>query len=479
MALFPSDWRLTAPLASERYHLVELPDALLQEIEARPAELPPNRGRAPATWAFRSPRRQADIGTSAAAAPAGSDPIFLCTSTHTYQVKAADSSNSTLVAQHESEARPPSAPAGALPLPPPPPPSRYTVHAILHGHWECLPITPRPDALIGFLDAVPPYNGPFAESQLPAFRPWTTSRLVRALALSPCETQALLREVHAICIGGPAAGHSATSGTRAGWRRVAPQYGLHVLQVLCLTASAEGWPLDALPVGPLTTALAMEDVPSAMTAWVLQSLGEAVPLDTTGDVGMDGEDTADMPSAGLAAPYWALKTAAIARYVGVCLLMDPELFPAQLSGDVHDESGMPLDAFMALWASKMPAELSAEALLDRALLVGKHIVAATDPLDDGLAIPGMPAMPHIKRILPLDVDTLPAEPAKRFARLFAVRDVWTLDEMAPFLQPIVPLKLAQNLAGFAVKYARLQKERVPATAPETGVRERIMLYPLS
>jgi sister chromatid cohesion protein DCC1 len=211
------------------------------------------------------------------------------------------------------------------------------------------------------------------------------------------------------------------------WRGVDEGYLDHLLDVLCVAADANGWPLSAVPSIEMCDALVLDGFPKPLTAYAIARFFERV-------------ETSDDEKQTEASTF-------AARAASICAFKAGRLLDAP--ANASSGSKWRLDAFMEKWRACVPEPFRDDC--DVSLLAGLALVekAAGENAPIGASA--------VRR---LKASSFPREPKARFAALFAVKPRWTLAELTPYVQANAEMTVEAQL----LKFTRVTQPDAKATA---------------
>ena len=308
---------------------------------------------------------------------------MLCTTSQTYTLRLAESSNTLLLTPGEM---PKVAPKGDL--------VTFSISASASAYFELLPTAPRTSALPELLAACPYKDSSEAAegamdvegSQAHAGRP-TFAELSAVVQCSAAELQAALQRARALEQDGR-------------WCVIDVQYEQDVTSSLLDLLVEKEWLLTAVPLAEAVESLPYDEV---AVRHCLRSLS------TCRAAGWDEW------AAALQQETLALDTEAMCRFRALGLLQSCDRWP-------HAK-------FLESWNDEMPRGVEPEARM----LNGLAVTVEEE---------GEPA-PMLQALL---LDSLPTAAASRFQTLFKIKPSWRLDELTPYVDDIVdPGKKAEQL----------------------------------
>ncbi len=260
------------------------------------------------------------------------------------------------------------------------------------------------------LEALPFRTGRFdaVAGGLPApraARGWTVGELSHVVQGSDAEIRAELARLGAVEV-------ARGSGR---FCLLSDAYAYRVLRDACTAARGEGWRADALPLAPLAAALEQH------TATVVEAVVRAHAA-----VGGEGGGGA---------------TAALCLQRVAARVADRLLFSLRAAFEARGGGGATpgarahglLRPFLDAWRSEV------EALWPSPLGAGEVEAAAAPGALATLALLDAPTAPGAATATPLRYfpeAELPAEPAARFAALFAARPIWREADLLPYVEPL-------------------------------------------
>ncbi|KAJ2665481.1 Ctf8p and Ctf18p associating protein [Coemansia sp. RSA 1199] len=214
------------------------------------------------------------------------------------------------------------------------------------------------------------------------------------------------------------------------WRVLDAGYASDVLRVILATHVERDWPLDALHVDTVYSALHAE-------SHILREVVDAVLRRfATEQMGVFAMDTRR-----------------------VCVFLAEQIFASAGS------RAWPVPEFLRALRATMPPQLSLHEDMSEwgsrsisTSVVGKLAVATCAPADEHLlhSPNGVPA--SLTLLLPLDNNTLPQDVRARMRGLFAAKSKWTAREMRPFLEDLVaddnPSVVAKAVDSWLLKFGR-------------------------
>ncbi|KAJ2501116.1 Ctf8p and Ctf18p associating protein [Coemansia sp. RSA 1972] len=214
------------------------------------------------------------------------------------------------------------------------------------------------------------------------------------------------------------------------WRVLDAGYASDLLRIILATHIERDWPLDALRVDTVYSALHAE-------SQVLREVVDAVLRRfATEQMGVFAMDTRR-----------------------VCVFLAEQIFASSGS------RAWPVPEFLRALRATMPPQLSLDVDMDEwnsrsisTSVVGKLAVATCAPADEHLlhSPNGVPA--SLTLLLPVDNNTLPQDVRARMRELFAAKSKWTAREMRPFLEDLVadddPTVVAKAVDSWLLKFGR-------------------------
>ena len=301
-------------------------------------------------------------------------------------------------------------------------------HAQAESHLELRETEPRLERVWRALSA-PPHvfagnDADFDETVEPdAVRGLSEERLLALAGASKGETLKALET-------GPAFLDPTTNR----WRGVDEGYLDHLLDVLCVAAEANGWPLSAVPLGKACDALFADGFPKPLTAYALGRFFERSPSsgDDSNDATTDAKTNDDA--------FFA------ARPKSVCAFKAGRLLDAPANATAGPK--WRLDAFVKQWRANTPEPFRDDC--DAALLAGLALV-------EKAAGGGDAGASTVRR---MKASEFPREPKARFAAVFAAKPRWTLAELAPYVQATADMTVEAQL----LKFTRVTQPDAKASA---------------
>lgn len=371
----------------------------------------------------------------------GEDAV-LCTSTRTFAMRTADTTNLVLLVPPEaSTARttdqqenvqvnlPPTAGlqtqreklAAANSCPP------LVVQATVSSHIELVEMAPRLQRLQELLSHCPYGQDVEREEERimgagedpPGF---TFQALLERVQASEGELRAALRSLQAVEL-------------RGRWRLLTPPYQDELLNMLLPTVVASGWQLDAVPQQGILAAMEEQGYPPDIVRHCLQLFSAEGTIDVL--PGSGGAASTRPAAAPTAMQVDEPEGGASRTY-----RLDPRKVAVHVARRLLPASPAPLDAFMLRWTDALlPHGLPVP---ERSWLRGEALVH-----DEGGA--------GTMTVRALSLASLPHEPAGRFAALFAVQPRWTWQQLEPYLEDLrVP---GQSNEALLLKFARAIQQR--------------------
>lgn len=202
--------------------------------------------------------------------------------------------------------------------------------------------------------------------------------------------------------------------TNGVWRGIEESLADHLLELLLLTCTEQGWNLSSIPVATVAEHLTSYGIPHQLTTHVIQKFSN--PPGTVSDHRHQEIETID---------EGCLDNDAICLYFGIKLLQQKPRWDA-------------LPEFMDAWSDMVPQGLTPRVeLLRGEALINKNTGSA-----------------GIERF---SVKDLPSDPSSRFSKLFLKRARWELEELEPYIQSLTgPGETVETLL---LKYARASQQK--------------------
>ncbi|GBF89216.1 sister chromatid cohesion DCC1 [Raphidocelis subcapitata] len=217
------------------------------------------------------------------------------------------------------------------------------------------------------------------------------------------------------------------------WRLVDEDYLGRLLEVLLLSATEAGWPLEAVPLDDAAVALAADGYAPALVAHCLGVYGDRTDSRDSSGGSASGAFECD------AAPAPPPGTTFSLDCDRVCLHFARKLLRSR-PGSAPAPGAWLRSEFMAAWSEAVPEEWAPP---NERLLAGE----ALEDLPEG-SLPGADTY-----VLPFAARDLPLEPAPRFAALFARRPRWERSQLEPYLVALT-ISGGQKVEALLLKYAR-------------------------
>jgi sister chromatid cohesion protein DCC1 len=338
---------------------------------------------------------------------APNDSVVLCTSSKTYSVRRAESSNLMLLASNQRTRA-----NGDI--------SSLLVEAGICSVLEIERIRPNFGALNRLLSASGLYSGAANDQETGVDRGklYTSTQLLNRGELQCSRRElahALKSELHALKVDGH-------------WRLLDPQFVGEILVVMFATATEREWSLETIEALELIEALCGDDddYQDIVVAHVLRMFGAKQQQSSGGGRKRARDNDADADDGGgdgSAPVTWALDLERCARFLAENLL--------------RKQARWPLAEFMAKLASMLPDE-------------ARHY--CEPKLCHGFAVFEQPhtSTPVTVSYFP-EID-LPVDCRQRINALFQRRAQWPDDEIVPYLKRIVTPKL--TLKAILLKFTR-------------------------
>ncbi|KAI8463895.1 MAG: sister chromatid cohesion protein Dcc1 [Monoraphidium minutum] len=250
---------------------------------------------------------------------------------------------------------------------------------------------------------------------------FTDAQLLELVQASRSELLSELTALGAVRLGGR-------------WRLVDADYLGRLLEVLLLSATENGWPLDEIPLADACQALAADGYRPALVQHCLEVHGRraGASQDGAAPASTSGAAEAAAGGGGSGAAY-ALDRARI------CLHFLRKLLREGPPGAGPPDGGWPRAQLLEAWGDAVPDEWSPP---DPGLLAGEVL----EELPEG-ALPGTEPL-----LAPFAAADLPLEPAPRFAALFKRRACWERPAIEPYLAALVGT--GQKAEALLLRYAR-------------------------
>jgi len=275
----------------------------------------------------------------------------------------------------------------------------------------------------------------------PPVKGLTETEVIHFARASRAETREALRK-------GPAFLHP-ESGR---WRGIDPEYLDHLLDVLLVTADANGWPFDRVPGIEMCEALVHDGFPYPAAEHALRRFCE------------DDDDVRDASKPD-APRYYSVDGSAVCR-AKASRLLD---VPMNATGRVPAPHGTPrwrLDAFLEKWRSSVPESLKAFCVEDS--LRGLALIETASDAGKPVPVSGAGAGegdgrrdPAHSIVRVLKAEGLPKDdPKRRFAALWNFKPRWTLKELTPYLEATAEFTVEAQL----LKFTRVTQRDAKATA---------------
>ena len=204
------------------------------------------------------------------------------------------------------------------------------------------------------------------------------------------------------------------------WRGVDEGYLDHLLDVLCVAAEANGWPLSAVPEDEACDALFADGFPRPLTKHALERFFARG----------DGGDARAREYA--------------ARPKSLCAFKAERLLDAAPANGASPK--WRLDAFMEKWRANTPEPFRDDC--DVSLLAGLALVEKAAGGDVGASVRRLKA------------SEFPREPKARFAALFGAKPRWTRAELEPYVRATAEMTVEAQL----LKFTRVTQPDAKATA---------------
>ena len=208
------------------------------------------------------------------------------------------------------------------------------------------------------------------------------------------------------------------------WRGLDLDYRSHLLDVLLVTAGANGWSLGSIPGNMMCGALETDGFPKGATQHALANF--CVEIDVDSDLYKVDAEKMVVEKAN-------------------------RLLDQSVPQGVSLNGKWRLDAFLEQWKQSLPEELrhavSEEKLQGLALLEKPASAAGTDT--SSLTV-----------LRPLFAKKFPRDPQERFKHLWGVKPKWTLAELKPYLTPTQEMTVEAQL----LKFTRVTQPNAKATA---------------
>ena len=208
------------------------------------------------------------------------------------------------------------------------------------------------------------------------------------------------------------------------WRGVDEGYLDHLLDVLCVAADANGWPLSAVPSIEMCDALVLDGFPKPLTAYAIARFFERVE---TSD---DEKQT------------------------------EASTFAARAASTARSKPASPGRARERLeWLQVAPGRVHGEVARVRARALPRRL-RCVPACRLALVEKAVRTRRSARRGRRLKASSFPREPKARFAALFAVKPRWTLAELTPYVQANAEMTVEAQL----LKFTRVTQPDAKATA---------------
>ncbi|UZJ54854.1 hypothetical protein CBS101457_004174 [Exobasidium rhododendri] len=343
-----------------------------------------------------------------------SDEAVLCTPTQTFTLREMTQSNSLLLCtlkQPKSKEED----------------CEIRVRSNVAQIWELTPVVARTGRIAQLLgDSL--YQGE-EEEKHSCSKKYTPQQVASIVQASPKELQEGLHKNHVILIDGS-------------YRMISPDYLMESLQVLLNHVDLHAYPLERVPFLATVSSLEKdhnmrrEMTEAILRIWFGKTRQEKGPS--------NGKDKLEEPSA------VEIDVVAMVRFIGLQLLVKKAKQAPTL-----------LDDFQREWKDVVGVNLSDHTNLE--LLEGHYL---TFP-----APPTQPSDSHPITIQHFASSDLPLEPATRLQHLFKKREMWTLQELSPFLDEIAVD--AKKRDGILLKYARTTVAKIPILETKADRKARL------
>ena len=328
------------------------------------------------------------------------DVAVVCTKSKTYQVKRVETSNQLLIVGpplrgEEDDAAGDDAAGEAEASGK----KRATVRAEARSHLDLTEIAPKLDRLRSMMASVA-YGGE-DEMETGEGDGFDFEALDERVQASETQILACLNdELAAIEIDGK-------------WRGVKPEYRLHALSMLAVSASGNGWPRNALPEADVVDAMVGDGFIPEMARNTLHAFASP------------NEDGVT----------WTMDEEKVSRALVERVLRDGTGLKQWRLADVMDA-----------WRAKMNENGLGDVEIKEEYLAGMALIERSDRSDEAF----------VRTLVATD---LSREPELRFKSLWEVKPRWTLAELEPYLKG--QERPGQNIQAQLLKYCRVTQGTPP------------------
>ena len=340
------------------------------------------------------------------------DVAVVCTKSKTYQVKRVETSNQLLIVgpplrgEEEEEGEDAEEEGGETEAAGK---KRATVRAEMNSHLDLTEIAPKLDRLremmasaaYGGEDEMETGEGDDDDGGGGGGGGFDFEELDERVQASETQIMACLNdELAAIEIGGK-------------WRGVKPEYRLHALSMLAVSASGNGWPRNALPETDVVDAMVGDGFIPEMARNTLHAFASP------------NEDGVT----------WAMDEEKVSRALVERVLRDGTGLKQWRLTDVMDK-----------WRAKMSENGLGDVEIKEEYLAGMALIERSDRSDEAF----------VRTLVATD---LSREPELRFKSLWEVKPRWTLAELEPYLKG--QERPGENIEKQLLKYCRVTQGTPP------------------